>query len=198
MKLVVYFLIIMILFGCNTYPKNITVSTTQPFSTETPNIICWSSKDIDSNSQKLWLLEARRRFNNPILFACHGGYEFVEKQIGDTKVVELEWWVYPDAPRQPMSAQSAADFLANLYPDRDIVFTACNENGYELNTKRVFYAKSKVWIIPDDMQSGPVFHETKRNEGDVGSIWEFVSYDGHQYTTQHIVATTQASSNHSP
>jgi hypothetical protein len=81
-----------------------------------------------------------------------------------------------------MSAQAAADMLANLYPDRDIVFTACNVNGYPLRTKRVFYAKQAVWIIPDDHQSWfPLFrHETKREFDTVGNIWEFVSYDGHE------------------
>lgn len=155
-----------------------------------PNVITWSA-DVNQDAMRYWLTEARRRFTNPIVFAAHGGYEFVENKVGDLTVIELQWWIYPDAPRKPMSAQAAAETLANMYPDRDIVFTACNKNGFPLRVKRVFYAKKEVWIVPDDFQ--PSFkhmrHETGRDNDAVGSIWEFVAYDGHKAEPSYEILT---------
>lgn len=175
------------LSGCHAIPTingripTVAYPTTSSVDSHLPNFICWSENSVSPHARELWLIEARKRFVNPVVFSCHGGYEFVEKQIGDETVTTLEWWVYPDAPRKPMSAQACADMLADMYPDRDIVFLPCNHNGFELHTKRVFYARQATWIIPDDYQSWvPLFqHETQRDFDTVGSIWEFVAYDGH-------------------
>lgn len=186
---------VMILGGCYAIPtingKMLTVPypTTTSVDSHLPNFICWSENSFSPHARELWLIEARKRFANPIVFSCHGGYEFVEKRIGDDIVTTLEWWLYPDSPRKPIPAQSAADTLANMYPDRDIVFLPCNPNGFELHTKRVFYAKQATWIIPDDYQSWlPIVqHESKRDFDTVGSIWEFVGYDGHDGEPTKIV-----------
>jgi hypothetical protein len=184
LKKLLYLTVAISVLGCTdsqTPPKLIS-PTNKSLSVDFnfPSVISWNA-ELDGDSQKLWLTEARKRFVNPVLFACHGGYEINEIKVGDETVTDIQWWCYPDAPRKPMSVQAAADTLANLYPDRDIVFTVCNPQGSEIKTKRVWYAKQKVWIVPDDFQ--PSFewmrHETDRDFDGVGSIWEFVSYDGH-------------------
>ena len=150
---------------------------TDPFKYDLPEVIQWSVVNGVKNAPVYWIVEANKRFRNPVIFVCHGGYEYVTKNYGDYTVSELEWWVYPDPPREPMSAQEAANTLANLYPDKDIVFVVCNILGHNLTTKRVFYGKKDVWVVPDNnIENGA--REKKRGYDGVGSIWEFVSYDG--------------------
>lgn len=148
------------------------------------NIISWN--DDLNHTAYLWLDKARDRFVDPVVFTVHGGYEFIDTQVGDRTITTVEWWVFPDAPRKKMSAQTAADTVANLYPDRDILFVVCNENGYELRTPRVFYAKQDIWTVPD--KAFPLmFREQTRDFGSTGNIWEFVAYDGHDAIEKHIV-----------
>lgn len=144
-----------------------------------PTLISWC-KDLTGPSQELWLQSARKRFVNPVIFSCHGGYEYKYKMVDGERIEYREWYLYPDEPREKMPADSAAKTLANLYPDRDVVFMACNEYGHTLTVRRVFYARQKVWIVPDEYQSPFKFlqHETLRDWDSVGSIWEFVAYDG--------------------
>jgi hypothetical protein len=167
-----------------------------------PQIIVWSDFALYSQGVKDWMTVASQRFNNPVLFFCHGGVKSVETTLPNgMRLAKNEWWVFPDHPRKPVSANEVARTLAQMYPDRDIVFMSCNPGGFELNVPRVWYTKKNNWVVPDPFAIGNVFgHERRRDFDAVGSIWEFVSYDGRdlqpatQPTTQPTTApTTQPS-----
>jgi hypothetical protein len=155
-----------------------------------PSSIVWNDFGTYRAGTEEWREEANKRFNNPILFHCHGGIHMeTYEENGKTVVVE-EWWVYPDPPRKPMPAAELARSLANLYPDRDIVLLTCNPGGFDLNVKRVWYTKRNVWTIPDAYATGFYAHEQIRDYDAVGSIWEFVSTNGRYFGAKFPVTET--------
>lgn len=126
--------------------------------------------------------EVKKRFHNPVFIDVHGG------DIGD------EWYAGWDTdifgPR--IRIKDMAEQYLRKYKDCDIVLVACNENHHELildvpksDASRFWYFREKVWVIPDDkipnwdamlydISPQMFFHETIRDEGDAGSIWEAV------------------------
>jgi hypothetical protein len=159
-----------------------------------PQSLIWNDFGMYNCGSAEWLLEASKRFNNPVVFHCHGGIRTdIVRNPNGTLTTLHEWWVYPDPPRSPMRIDDLATTLTNLYPDRDIVLVTCNPGGFDINVKRVFYAKRNVWTIPDANATGFYAHEQIRDFDTVGSIWEFVSNGGlgGPATTQPAAPTTR-------
>ena len=144
--------------GCmSATPQRLSGPSTQPAGE-----MSWVRFDnVDVNRE--WYGEASKRLADPIIFSCHGGMR------------DGIWVTCPDKPRVPVPVEDVARTLSNLYPNRNIVLICCNPAGVELDVPNVWYARSDVWCRPDALCSGPLDHETKRGEGDAGSIWEFVT-----------------------
>lgn len=129
-----------------------------------------------------WLTEAKKRFANPIIVICHGGYNS-----------SGEWCVYPEIklPKGavasfyiPEKTEVFANDLHKLYPLNEIILVVCNEKGLTpFHIPNVYYFRQSAWKVPDenvnflslimmlqDFTYGP--HETIRNFGAAGSIWE--------------------------
>jgi hypothetical protein len=138
-----------------------------------PDIIQWSMFDV-AYGMDFWLMHARDRFENPVIFACHGEYETYTDTWGNTR---SEWFLYPDKPRKKQPAYEAARFLKNMYPDRDVVMIVCNKQGHIPKLAGVWVGMSEIWCVPDVSVlpfTKPTPREIDPNKGGVGSIWEFV------------------------
>lgn len=90
----------------------------------------------------LWMVEANRRFANPVVVFCHG----------DTYIDAFgnpQWYAFPDV-RPPLPVHTLALELKQDYPGRDIVLVICNPDGLELGVPGVHYSRGgSVWIVPD-------------------------------------------------
>jgi hypothetical protein len=129
-------LLLLLLFLASAAPA--TSPTTRPGPT---NLIVWSSY-IRQDVPELWLAEARRKVDNPLLFMCHGMSVPVDGK--------LVWYVNPDKPRKPQPVQEVARTLSNLYPDRNIILVVCNPAHERISIARVWYPERDVWIVPDE------------------------------------------------
>jgi hypothetical protein len=107
-----------------------------------------------------WEVEALKRFDNPIIFQCHGT---TRNGI---------WVCSPDnLPQAPV--ETIAAILAKLYPHREIVLCVCNRDGHVIHQKRVYYARQLVW-------SKPIWPRVYTDEFGArwpitGSIWDFAN-----------------------
>lgn len=135
-----------------------------------PAVLRWSDGSLGKFYGDLWLAEARTRFSDPVVLLCHGTTTTVHHRDGRTERI---WTTAPDSPRHKLSLQQIAEVLHEVWPDRDLVYVCCNEDGHELTVPRAWYARSTVWALPDKYAG--VAHETARGSGYVGSIWEFTS-----------------------
>lgn len=176
----IFLSLLITIVGCRVSPFQENPKVVITDTMELPRVICWSN-GLVSSSKDYWLLEAKKRFTNPVVFLCHGNYKFVKQKIAGQEVQTFEWWAYPDSPRQSMSVQSIADYLSNLYPDNDIVLIICNPASFRIKGNRVFFSKTSIWTIPDDFQNrsifNPFWHEVSRDFNTTGSIWEFYGGD---------------------
>ena len=123
-----------------------------------PSVIQWSNygKNTYNRGPYEWLEEAKKQFKNPVIFSCHGTVRIKTTTEKDKTVSSLVWYISPDPPRKSMPVQEVADMLVNLYPDRDIILTVCNPQGLPIKAKKVHYAKSLVWVVPDNYEDFPI------------------------------------------
>lgn len=84
----------------------------------------------------LWRTDAGRRIKGrPVLLVVHGG-----TQGG-------RWVCQPDeGPTMPV--ESAVRLLKAVFPGREVLVIACNEDGHALNVPGTWYAKQIVWAKP--------------------------------------------------
>lgn len=125
----------------------------------------FGSKNIGIN---YWEIEAKKRFKNPLIVACHGS------EFSEIDLLNSNWYTDPDPPLKSSLVKDLAEKIKKENPNRDIVLIICNYHNHEINIDRVWYAKSPIWLIPDDFYKGGK-RETQRNFDSAGSIWEFVS-----------------------
>jgi len=113
-----------------------------------------------------WHQEAKKRFDDPYVYACHGSFD------QQTQV----WYADPDYGLEKRPVADIARELRKKHPNRDIVFIVCNPWGAALPAlDRVWYVRSKVWIFPDAyLQYANHQHETLTDFCNVGTIWEFL------------------------
>jgi hypothetical protein len=148
-----------------------------------PQIIQWSYFPLENNGPQLWLLEAKKRFHNPIIFACHGTSLLIPQESTNKEPAGKltdEWYCVPDKPRQMIRVQTVVDTLRQLYPDNDIVVLCCNAKSLKLYGKRVYYSKTKTYNTPDDYLPWawkPIRILQHKDEKSAGSIWDFVEGD---------------------
>lgn len=175
MRLFVCIVLCAILLGC--VPKNPPPPIYAKDGVSMPTIIQWSTWE--RFAPERWLLEAKKRWNDPIVFICHGGCKTVPGTVDGKPSFVNKWYACPDAPRKQLEMQEVARMLHNLYPDKDIVLVSCNDMGVDLNVPRVWYAQHSVWQMPDGYSSLPLLqHEQMVGYGDVGTVWEFVTMGG--------------------
>jgi hypothetical protein len=145
-----------------------------------PDLIQWCSY-VEPNGDAGWMEECRMRWKKPVLFSCHGGYESYPVYDDKGRVVFQEVWVaYPQGGRKPIPVEWIAWVLHNLYPEHDIILSVCNAKGHDLHVPRVWYARGKVFTTPDGHYPYTLI---PRPHTSVGSVWDFVSYDGRELST---------------
>lgn len=163
------FLLLLVAFSinCVSYPPPvITVN-----STKYPNIIRWST--FRPNAAEQWLKEAQKRWKDPVVFVCHGGYRsFITTDSNGKDELTFVWVISPDRPRMPMPVSVVAQLLHNMYPKQDVVLITCNEKQQDIFVPRVWYARTDVWQVPDTYATN---HEKLINFGCVGNINEFIT-----------------------
>jgi hypothetical protein len=130
----------------------------------------WSGETIPDGWIHAWYVEARKRFDNPVIVACHGNTVGV---VGKDGKVDKVWMASADPPRKALPIQQIAEVMANIYPDRDVVYICCNEGGHKITVPRAWVAPAIVWAMPDSFPGTVFWRETKRGCGYVGSIYEF-------------------------
>jgi hypothetical protein len=119
-----------LLAGCNAR-----VPTAPP---DAPPISVLSLCDNIAMADGWWAAELSQRFGPDVL---------VVSVHGTTR--RGEWWLLPDDDKAvPLHAETVAQTLKLLYPDRPVVFIACNEGGHSLRVAGVWYAKKIVWTKP--------------------------------------------------
>lgn len=118
-------------------PPPLNIPHTNHLLVDMPDVIVWSNYR-ENGGPDWWYLEARKKFDHPILFMCHGG------DRGG------HWYVVPDAPRVERPAKEVAQMLHNLYPGRPIVFAVCNPLHETLDVPGVWYPKEDIWVTPDN------------------------------------------------
>ena len=161
-------------------PPTITVTAT---TNVMPQIIRWSDFGDYNDIGDLWLLEAKKRFKDPIIFVCHGGSDWEVLALGPATLGQWVWSAGPISPRIPVPMKCVAAVLRNMYPNRPIILIACNPGFYDLDLPNVWYAKGSIWAIPDEWANGLRYHEKHRipptketvETQMIGSIWEFIS-----------------------
>lgn len=136
----------------NTKTNNTQISSSQ--------VICWSD-DLPDEAGTLWLHEAQKRFSNPIVFVCHGGY------------LDNKWIICPSPPKLEEPVESIAITLHNIYPNNPIVLIICNYWAKDIDVPDVYYAKDYIWCIPNAFVS-QISKDTFRMDypgiGDIGNF----------------------------
>jgi hypothetical protein len=94
----------------------------------------------------LWQHEIERRYPKAVGILCHGG-----------DLVDGDWVVkVANGNHILMKAADLVKHYKEEYPDRQIVFLACNTGHLKLNVPGVVYSHSSVWCCPDrDVSSHP-------------------------------------------
>jgi hypothetical protein len=134
-------------------------------STEDIDGINWSSDGPLVAGFNFWRTEARRRFDNPFLFVCHGA------DYGKCYPHPSNWQACPKIDGMPglLDEDSIAWTLHSLMPNRDIVFISCNPHKLKLTAPRCwYYPKGNVWSHPYWSTPSKVPCDT------AACIWEFV------------------------
>jgi hypothetical protein len=169
------FSLLILISGCIT--DRSTIKSSEHIN-EFPDIISWANDPpFYEESGKWWMQEAKKRFNSPIIFICHG----TTVEYSDNKFNYKTWYLVPNhSTRTPIPTQTVATTLANMYPERDIVMVVCNKEGNCLKTKRIWYLpKGLVLAQPKiaDLTYNLRKHILEDGTIESGDIWDFVSYD---------------------
>lgn len=145
------------------------------------DIIC-VSQDLEYGS-KLWLIEARKRFINPLIFSGHGTFiPYANNPAEGTWVISRE----RNNKQEIINVSEIAKSLRYIYPERDIILVVCNPGKVDINVKNVWYARENVWAVPDKNARitsefkipeliNIEIRETSIDKGYVGNIYEFVT-----------------------
>jgi hypothetical protein len=106
--------------GCLPYKEVPPTISTFAATNKMPEIIRWSDYGDYNDMGDLWLLEAKKRFKDPIIFTCHGGSDWEVLAIGPASLGQWVWSTGPVPPRMPVPMKFVAAVLRNMYPDRPV------------------------------------------------------------------------------
>ena len=172
-------LIVLFLFlsGCSYDEKPQIKDRTQ--ITHTPYIIDWMPPTkMNEMSKYYWQKEVSKKINlsECVFLFCHGN------------VFNETWILIPHSDslyeRKAMSVDSFLRTIRNIFPDKKIVLIVCNPGKITTSEKNVWYSKTNVWIIPDEIFERNSFlgfltisigqRELTINNGFDGSIEDFI------------------------
>lgn len=147
------------LIGCSTKPIEFDNHVTSLSDKTFPSIIQWSSFGNSDYGLVLWYIEASKKFEDPIIFACHGDSLFGI------------WMAIPDPPRKMQPVSEIAKTLRNIYKDKQIFLIVCNTGNHSLNIENIWYSKKSIYVIPDSYCK----FERIKTDKSTGSIDEFIT-----------------------
>ena len=114
-----------------------------------------------------WQIEVARRFPNSVVIFAHG-----------QELKNNQWFLFVTELDIPMPLEPALEYYHNKYPDRTVVLLSCNDGHLTIHVPGVYYAKSKVWLVPDRAETEDDFEGGKNRASldpdAVGNIFEFV------------------------